>query len=132
MADIFKTDKNAKFELVTSAFGTGLSGTYKGEISAGVLKAFGFIPEEEHRKVFSALPDGTCLDDAYSYPWLLFTSTTGKMIVYGKPWIDINSIVVDSTSVRYTIEIVDTTDFPSIFKTMMTQVGRFEYSIKVS
>ena len=124
-----KTGSMVSFELLTPALGTNLSGKFLGELHADVIKSFGFIPEDIHRRVYASLPDGTVLDDPYSYSYSLFESHSGMKVCYGTPWIDESSVHEDASEVRYLVEVTAGTDFPAMLKQQLTQIGIFKYSI---
>lgn len=101
--------------------------TFKVRTTADMVNLYGIIPEEEHRRVYSSLPDGV-IDDAHSYDWLVFKTLNDEIIVLGEPWI--KAVTGGDAMVQYLVKVVGNQETPTHIRAALSSIGIYEYSIE--
>lgn len=102
--------------------------TFMGRVDATLVGAYGVIPEEEHLKVYSSLPDGVP-DNAYQYSWVLFKNLNGEVIPLGEPWVE-NVTGGDTVDIWEVSNIKGDSATPNLIQSALTSVGIYEFSIR--
>lgn len=112
-------------------YGTELTDvTFKGRVDASLVSVYGIIPSEEHRKVYSTLPDGTP-NNANQYSWLVFEDLSGNRIVIGEPWIVDGSVAGgDDIDVWDITDIKGDSETPLRIQRALSSLGIYEYTLK--
>lgn len=104
--------------------------TFQGRVDASLVSVYGIVPEEEHRKVYSTLPDGVP-DDAKQYSWLIFKTINGNLEIIGEPWVVANSVTGgDVEDVWDVLGVKGDSVTPQILRNALSAIGIYGYTIK--
>lgn len=103
---------------------------FMGRVEAALVSVYGIVPAEEHRKVYSTLPDGVP-DDATQYSWLIFETVNGNLEIIGEPWVVANSVSGGDVEDVWDVEgIKGNTVTPQLIRQALSAIGIFGYTIK--
>lgn len=123
---------NTSFDVYPSA----LLGTQYSQVvilailDADSVRFLNIDPAAMHAKVYATLPAGTP-NDPYQYQWLKLRLTNGTMTAIGIPWINPNSIAINTTStITAVFEDVSPTDL-NIIRTMCAANGYNNVAITI-
>jgi hypothetical protein len=95
---------------------------YKGEIAADLCPQFGTNTSQEWVKAYTSLPAGV-VNDAEKYPWLLFKTVSGQIIVINSEWINASTLVVTGKTIIWIAEVRGNAITPEIIRKQLSTVG---------